>query len=209
MSMKPRKFLTQGEVFGLIKAANEGRTGSRDSCLILLAFRHGYRISELLSLSFSDIDLEDGRIFIRRLKNGLSTIHPLMPDEREALKTWQKERTRWKCTVEEEEAIFISVRGNRLSRKQAWRIIRQAGEKAGTIMDTHPHMLRHACGYELAERGTDTRLIQDYLGHRNIRHTVRYTASNAARFAGLWDRENIHQRKKRTDCIPPVDLSNF
>ncbi|VTM89882.1 Tyrosine recombinase XerD [Raoultella ornithinolytica] len=78
-----------------------------------------------------------------------------------------------------------------LSRQQAYRIIRSAGEEAGTATHTHPHMLRHACGYELAERGTDTRLIQDYLGHRNIRHTVRYTASNAARFAGLWERNNL------------------
>ena len=78
-----------------------------------------------------------------------------------------------------------------LSRQQAYRIIRSAGEKAGTVTQTHPHMLRHACGYELAERGTDTRLIQDYLGHRNIRHTVRYTASNAARFAGIWERNNL------------------
>ena len=86
---------------------------------------------------------------------------------------------------------FISRRGTPLSRQQAYRIIRSAGEKAGTMTQTHPHMLRHACGYELAERGTDTRLIQDYLGHRNIRHTVRYTASNAARFAGIWEKEII------------------
>ncbi|MFO6295562.1 tyrosine-type recombinase/integrase, partial [Pseudomonas aeruginosa] len=83
---------------------------------------------------------------------------------------------------------FISRRGIALTRAQAYRIIRPAGENAGTVTHTHPHMLRHACGYELAERGTDTRLIQDYLGHRNIRHTVRYTASNAARFAGIWER---------------------
>ncbi|MHC0025534.1 tyrosine-type DNA invertase [Enterobacter vonholyi] len=191
--MKPRKFLTHREVCGLIMAAAKGRTGARDSCLILLAFRHGYRISELLSLSFGDIDLVAGRIYIRRLKNGLCTVHPLMPDEIAALEAWREERARWRCDGDEG-AVFISLRGTRLSRKQAWRIIRQAGEAAGTITRTHPHMLRHACGYELAERGTDTRLIQDYLGHRNIRHTVRYTASNAARFVGLWDRENILDR---------------
>lgn len=193
--MKARKFLTQKEVNLLIKAVSDGRTGKRDSCLILLAFRHGYRISELLNLTFNDLDLEEGRINIRRLKNGLSTIHPLLNDELLALKIWCEERTTWKSDVEPD-AVFISSRGSRLSRKQAWRIIRLAGEKAGTSTSTHPHMLRHACGYELAERGTDTRLIQDYLGHRNIRHTVRYTASNAARFVGLWDKENILERYK-------------
>lgn len=98
------------------------------------------------------------------------------------------------------DAIFISRRGSRLSRQQAYRIIRDAGIEAGTVTQTHPHMLRHACGYELAERGADTRLIQDYLGHRNIRHTVRYTASNAARFAGLWERNNlINEKLKREE----------
>ncbi|MBC0724123.1 tyrosine-type recombinase/integrase, partial [Escherichia coli] len=74
------------------------------------------------------------------------------------------------------------------------------GEIMRGSLRTHPHMLRHACGYELAERGADTRLIQDYLGHRNIRHTVRYTASNAARFAGLWERNNlINEKLKREE----------
>lgn len=95
--------------------------------------------------------------------------------------------------------LFLAA-GSRLSRQQAYRIIRDAGIEAGTVTQTHPHMLRHACGYELAERGADTRLIQDYLGHRNIRHTVRYTASNAARFAGLWERNNlINEKLKREE----------
>lgn len=192
-----RKFLTQKEVLSLMSAVSAARTGVRDSCLILLAFRHGFRISELLGLTFQDLDLDEGRIVIRRLKNGLSTVHPLMEDELTALRCWIDARTGWQDI--EPEAVFISSKGTRLSRKQAWRIIHQAGIKAGTTTKTHPHMLRHACGYELAERGTDTRLIQDYLGHRNIRHTVRYTAGNAARFAGLWERENILDRNKKRE----------
>lgn len=193
--MTVRKFLTQKEVLSLMSAVSAARTGARDSCLILLAFRHGFRISELLGLTFHDLDLDGGRIVIRRLKNGLSTVHPLMEDELMALRYWREVRTGWKDN--EPDAVFISRKGTRLSRKQAWRIIHLAGIKAGTSTNTHPHMLRHACGYELAERGTDTRLIQDYLGHRNIRHTVRYTAGNAARFAGLWERENILNRNKK------------
>ena len=57
---------------------------------------------------------------------------------------------------------------------------------ASLPLHAHPHMLRHACGYAQADEGADTRLIQDYLGHRNIQHTVRYTASNPARFQKLW-----------------------
>ncbi|EAW1086283.1 DNA recombinase, partial [Salmonella enterica] len=75
-------------------------------------------------------------------------------------------------------------------RQQFFYILREAGRLAELTIAPHPHMLRHACGYALADKGIDTRLIQDYLGHRNIQHTVRYTASNAGRFHGIW-------RKKR------------
>ncbi|XXD08263.1 type 1 fimbria switch DNA invertase FimE [Klebsiella sp. R445] len=192
--MNRRRFLTAKEVQAMMLAAQQGPTGERDYCLILLAFRHGMRISELLDLHYRDLDLTEGRINVRRLKNGFSTIHPLRFDELEAIERWSQVRVGWKA-AQKTSAIFISRRGTQLSRQQAYRIIRSAGEHAGTATQTHPHMLRHACGYELAERGTDTRLIQDYLGHRNIRHTVRYTASNAARFAGLWERNNLLEEK--------------
>ncbi|EBE3722294.1 tyrosine recombinase [Salmonella enterica] len=198
--MTRRRYLTGTEIQAMMKAAHHGPSGERDYCLILLAFRHGMRISELLALHYRDLDLNEGRINICRLKNGFSTIHPLRFDEREAIERWSQVRAGWNG-ADRTDAIFISRRGTPLSRQQAYRIIRTAGADAGTVTHTHPHMLRHACGYELAERGTDTRLIQDYLGHRNIRHTVRYTASNAARFAGLWERNNlleeISQEKKK------------
>ncbi|SRB46838.1 tyrosine recombinase [Escherichia coli] len=194
-----RRYLTGKEVQAMMQAVCYGATGARDYCLILLAYRHGMRISELLDLHYQDLDLNEGRINIRRLKNGFSTVHPLRFDEREAVERWTQERANWKG-ADRTDAIFISRRGSRLSRQQAYRIIRDAGIEAGTVTQTHPHMLRHACGYELAERGADTRLIQDYLGHRNIRHTVRYTASNAARFAGLWERNNlINEKLKREE----------
>ena len=194
--MNRRRFLTAKEVQAMMQAARQGPTGERDYCLILLAFRHGMRISELLDLHYHDLDLNEGRVNVRRLKNGFSTIHPLRFDEREAIERWSLVRAGWKA-ADKTDALFISRRGTALSRQQAYRIIRSAGENAGTVTHTHPHMLRHACGYELAERGTDTRLIQDYLGHRNIRHTVRYTASNAARFAGIWERNNLLEEKDK------------
>lgn len=83
-------------------------------------------------------------------------------------------------------AFFVSERRQPLNRRTAWAAIRRYGELAGLPLDAHPHMLRHACGYALADQGADTRLIQDYLGHRNIQHTVRYTATNPARFERLW-----------------------
>lgn len=84
------------------------------------------------------------------------------------------------------DAFFVSERRTALNRRSAWVAVRRYGELAELSVETHPHMLRHACGYALADQGADTRLIQDYLGHRNIQHTVRYTATNPARFERLW-----------------------
>lgn len=82
--------------------------------------------------------------------------------------------------------LFLSERRTPLNRRTVWHMVRRYGESAALALPAHPHMLRHACGYELANQGADTRLIQDYLGHRNIQHTVQYTAANPARFEKLW-----------------------
>lgn len=201
--MTRRRFLTAREVAGMMEAVRGGSNGARDYCLILMAFRHGMRISELLDLRYRDMDLDAGRMSVNRLKNGFSTVHPLMDDELEAIRRWTRVRSTWRHAAGTD-IVFISRKGTMLSRQQAYRIIRAAGEDAGAATSTTPHMLRHACGYELAERGADTRLIQDYLGHRNIRHTVRYTASNAARFAGLWEREKLCGDNKSAGRKKPV-----
>lgn len=205
--MTRRRFLTAREVTGMMEAVRNGNNGARDYCLILMAFRHGMRISELLGLRYRDMDLEAGRMSVNRLKNGFSTVHPLIDDELDAIRTWTRVRSTWRHAASTD-TVFISRKGTMLSRQQAYRIIRAAGELAGAVTCTTPHMLRHACGYELAERGTDTRMIQDYLGHRNIRHTVRYTASNAARFNGLWERERISRddigKRIKTGQLGPI-----
>lgn len=195
--MMKRKYLTRSEVSGMMESALSVRSGVRDRCMIMFCFHHGFRISELLCLRISDIVIAEGYITVHRLKNGFSTVHPLLAEELSALQAWLAERSGWKGAGSSD-AVFLSRRGVAMSRQQAYRIIRRCGELAGVGVTTHPHMLRHACGYALADRGVDTRLIQDYLGHRNIRHTVRYTASNAGRFRGLWERE---ERGKETTSI--------
>ena len=120
---------------------------------------------------------------VARLKGGLSTTHPLRSDEIRLIKAWLADRARMETDTK---ALFVSERRGPLSRKTAWLAIRRYGEVAGLEIAAHPHMLRHACGFALADQGADTRLIQDYLGHRNIQHTVRYTATNPARFEKLW-----------------------
>ena len=178
-----RKHLTRLEVDKLLAATKGARHEARDRCLILLMFRHGLRVSEAVGLKLSDVDLEGRSLHVKRLKRGLSTTHPLRGDEIRAVKTWLAARARMKP---DGKALFVSERRQPLNRRTAWVIIRDYGLAAGLGVASHPHMLRHACGYALADQGADTRLIQDYLGHRNIQHTVMYTATNPARFERLW-----------------------
>ncbi|GKX58661.1 tyrosine-type DNA invertase [Leminorella grimontii] len=186
--MPKRKYLSGPEVEALLEATRFSRHKERNHCLIYMAYIHGLRASELLDLRISDLDLRYGTLNVRRLKNGFSTIHPLLAREIKAIKAWINVR-RSTMSVESD-WLFTTAKGTPLSRQQFYNIIRESGERAGCSFCPHPHMLRHACGFALADRGIDTRLIQDYLGHRNIRHTVRYTASNAARFKGIWRVKN-------------------
>ena len=178
-----RNHLTRHEVEKLIAATQGARNEIRDRCLLLLIFRHGLRVTEALTMTLSQVDLEDRTLHVIRLKKGLSTTHPLRNEELRALRAWLAVREKMKP---ETKALFVSERRGPLSRKTAWRTIRRYGEVAELEIAAHPHMLRHACGFDLANQGADTRLIQDYLGHRNIQHTVRYTATNPARFEKLW-----------------------
>jgi type 1 fimbriae regulatory protein FimB len=181
--MDERKHLVFAEVEKLMEVAKGSRNAARDRCLLLLMFRHGLRVSEACGLQLSQVDIDSRVLHVARLKQGLSTTHPLRGDEIRAIKIWLTERAKMKPDTD---AFFISERRGPLSRKTAWLMVRTYGELAGLPVEAHPHMLRHACGFALADQGADTRLIQDYLGHRNIQHTVRYTATNPARFARLW-----------------------
>ena len=181
--MSERKHLVAAEVDKLIAATKGSRNAARDRCFLLLMFRHGLRVSEACGLQLSQVDIESRVLHVERLKKGLSTTHPLRGDEIRAIKTWLIERKRLKP---EGDSFFVSERRTPLNRKTVWVAIRDYGEKANLAVPAHPHMLRHACGFALADQGADTRLIQDYLGHRNIQHTVVYTATNPARFEKLW-----------------------
>jgi type 1 fimbriae regulatory protein FimB len=191
-SKNDRKHLTGPEVGKLIAAAEANRNAARDRCILLLMFRHGLRVSELCAMKQNQIDLDARVLHVQRLKKGLSTTHPLRADEMRAIRAYLKPAGRGFTAHKHGGGqlrgrhFFGSERGGALSRKTVWAMIRDCGRRAGLAIDAHPHMLRHACGFALADQGADTRLIQDYLGHRNIQHTVRYTAANPARFERLW-----------------------
>ena len=178
-----KNFLTSSEMKKFLAAARKSRHGVRNFCLILTAYRHGLRVSELVDIRLKDLDLETGRLFVRRLKGSLSTHQPIEGDELRAIRAWLRERENYPNASSN--YLFLSERGP-MTRQSINYLVEKTGIRAKLNFKINPHMLRHSTGYYLANKGCDTRLIQDYLGHRNITHTVRYTRTAAHRFEGLW-----------------------
>jgi type 1 fimbriae regulatory protein FimB/type 1 fimbriae regulatory protein FimE len=180
--LRPREHLTPAEVDKLIATARtrgRGRCAQRDAAAILIAFSHGLRVSELVALRWGQFDLTDGVVHISRRKNGRPSTQPLRGPELRALRQL---RRLWPAG----QHVFQTESGDPLSEAGFRKMLARTGEAAGFPWPVHPHQLRHACGYRLANSGTDTRTIQAYLGHANISHTVVYTELAANRFTGLW-----------------------
>jgi type 1 fimbriae regulatory protein FimB/type 1 fimbriae regulatory protein FimE len=173
-----REYLTEREVERLIQAAKDNRWGLRDSTMVLLAFRHGLRASELIDLRWEQVDLKGGVLHVRRVKQGTPATHPLTGRELRALRRLERAAAG--------SFVFVSERGAPFTLRGFQAMVERAGKAAGFDMKLHPHMLRHACGYKLANDGVDTRTIQSYLGHKSIQHTVRYTELAPTRFKSLF-----------------------
>jgi len=168
---RSREHLTEREAERLIEAAKD-----------MLAFRHGLRAAELADLRWEQIDLENAILHVRRVKQGTPATHPLTGRELRALRRLQREQE------SKSPFVFVSERGAPFSTRGFQAMVGRAATAAGFDMKIHPHMLRHSCGYKLANDGVDTRTIQGYLGHRSIQHTVRYTELAPTRFKSLfWD----------------------
>lgn len=176
-----RDYVTEEEFQALVASALQSRYRWRDAAVLMLLFYHGLRASELCSLQRKDIDLKYGRIWVQRLKGSLSTEQPLLADELRTVKRYLKQRCDSQLPW-----LFLNERGDPFTRFSINYLVRIAGQRAGLAFSVHPHMLRHGCGYALANRGYDLRLIQDYLGHRDPKHTTRYTRTAANRFENLW-----------------------
>jgi type 1 fimbriae regulatory protein FimB/type 1 fimbriae regulatory protein FimE len=177
--LRTREYLTEGEVERLMDAVRDNRHGHRDSTMILLAFRHGLRVSELVDLRWDQIELNAARMHVRRVKRGTPATHPLAGIELRAHRRLRRESAKG-------EFVFVSERGAPFSAAGFAKMVERAGAAAGFKFKAHPHMLRHACGYKLANDGHDTRSLQAYLGHRKITHTVRYSELSPTRFKDFW-----------------------
>lgn len=178
-----KNFLTESEIKRFLEAARGGRYGTRDYAMMLLTYRHGLRVSELIDIRLKDLDLDTARLYVRRCKGSLSTHQPIEGDELRAIRAYLIERS--ERSDARSPYLFLSERGPFI-RFAVNYLVTEIGKRANLAFHVHPHMLRHSTGYFLANKGYDTKLIQDYLGHKNIAHTVKYTRTAAVRFEGLW-----------------------
>ena len=177
--LRTREYLTPGEVRKLMAAARKNRHGHRDATMILVTYRHGLRATEVCQLRWDQYDLKRGSLHVNRIKNGIESVHPVGGEELRALRKLLREEP-------DSRYVFVSERGAPLSQEGFLKMVKRAGVAARLPFGVHPHMLRHACGYKLANDGHDTRAIQLYMGHRNIQNTVGYTQLSAHRFKDFW-----------------------
>jgi type 1 fimbriae regulatory protein FimE len=176
-----RDYLRPDEVEAMVQAARtSGRHRVRDAAIILMMFRHGLRTAELVALRWRQVDLKAGYLDVHRVKRGHGSKHPLRGPQLRLLRELQR-------TYPDSPYVFVSERKAPLSPRSIREIVARAGKLSGLPFVPHPHQLRHACGYYLASHGHDTRAIQDYLGHKNIQHTVRYTEMAPQRFENFWN----------------------
>jgi type 1 fimbriae regulatory protein FimB/type 1 fimbriae regulatory protein FimE len=177
---RPHEYLTPSEVKKLIEVARKHwRYGPRNALMILVVYRHGLRVSELCALTWDQVDFAQGLLHARRLKDGMPSVHPIAGEELRSLRALRRRDSAARFVFTTERKAPMTAAGFR-------KLLARIGEKARMPFLVHPHMLRHACGYKLANDGHDTRALQHYLGHKNITHTVRYSELSHDRFNGFW-----------------------
>jgi type 1 fimbriae regulatory protein FimB/type 1 fimbriae regulatory protein FimE len=176
---RSREYLSEKEIDHLLAAASESRNPGRDRLLILMAFRHALRVSELVDLRWQQVHLDSATVDIRRAKSGTPGIHGLQGDELRLLRALRREHPH-------ADFVFLSERKAPLSVDGAQKLLERLGESAGLPFPIHAHMLRHAAGYALAARGVDTRTLQAFMGHRSIANTVIYTSVADKRIRNIW-----------------------
>jgi type 1 fimbriae regulatory protein FimB/type 1 fimbriae regulatory protein FimE len=160
-------------------ARKRGRYGQRDATMILMAYRHGLRCSELVALRWDQVDLEAGRLQVVRRKGSDDSIQPLSGVEIRALRKLRRDQP---AGVRH---VFVSERGAPFTTNGFFKTLSRAAASIG-MADVHPHLLRHGTGFKLVNQGVDTRTLAAYLGHRNLANTARYTKMDARRFDGFW-----------------------
>lgn len=168
------QFLTKGELKALLGGLK--LKSPRDYAMILLAYRHGMRASEVCNITMQNLDLEAGNIRCQRGKGSISNWQQLPIDEIKAIKTWLRRRPKV-----DTDCLFISNRGTPMSRSQFFRLFKNHAHAVGIPEEKqHPHVLKHSLGTHLANAGMPVQVIQSRLGHRNIQNTMVYLQVSSA-----------------------------
>jgi site-specific recombinase XerD len=177
---RSRNYLTPNEVDRLIQAARKmPRHGHRNSTMILMAFRHGLRASELVALKWDQVNLREGFLSVRRIKHGQDATHPLWGPELRALRKVQRD-------YPSSQYVFVTERKTPITARTYQAMVVKAGELAEIGFPISSHALRHSTGFKLANDGQDIRAIAAFLGHKNLNNTVRYTQLVSGRFKPFW-----------------------
>ena len=178
--VRSREYLTDGEVARLITAAGENRHGHRDATMVLVAYRHGLRAGELVTLRWDAIDFAHGRLHVSRLKGSAESVHPLSGRELRALRRLKREQD------PASPFIFTSERGAPFTTAGFRKMVARLGVAARLRFSSASAHAPPCLRFKLANDGVDTRSLQAYLGHKNIQHTVRYTELAPTRFKNFW-----------------------
>ena len=168
------QFLTKGELKALLDRVK--MKSSRDYAMLLLAYRHGLRASEVCNITLRNIDLVAGNIRCQRGKGSICNWQQLSVDEIKAVKTWLRKRPK-----AENDCLFISNRETPMSRSQFFRLFKAYAQAVGIPAEKqHPHVLKHSLGTHLANAGMPAQTIMARLGHRNIQNTMIYLQVSSA-----------------------------
>jgi len=179
-----KDYLTDHEMQQLLKAASQGRHGIRDYAMVLLAYHHGLRVSELTDMPWMAVNVQARELYVKRLKGSASNTHPLLEDDVKALNRWLKVRD--KMPGASSARLFLTERGEGFTRFGFNYLMKAIGERAGFTFAVYPHLLRHSCAQHLADRGDNAFTISSYLGHMNIQNSLFYVNRSAAQFKKVW-----------------------
>jgi len=180
--LRTREHLTEHEVEALVKLLAKNRNGLRDSLMVLVTFRHALRAQETVDLRWDQVDFVRAVLNVRRVKHGIPSTHPLTGRELRGLRRLKQEQE------PPSQFVFVTERGTPFTTSGFAKMVRRATE--GTELESlrvHVHMLRHAAGFHLVNKGTDARRIQSYMGHSDLHHVTRYTQLASDCFNGLFE----------------------
>ena len=152
----------------------------RDTAVVELLYASGARISEIIDLNLSDLDMREESVVIKVTgKGGKERFVPVGSFARAALSTYLESQRESLLSKRREnlkvDPLFLNRRGARLSRQSAWQIIQEAAERAEIATEVSPHSLRHSFATHLLDGGADIRVVQELLGHSSATTTQIYT----------------------------------